>query len=125
MPNRWNPGLAGSSRPSRLRVGSIIRRARVVFSGGRARDQSRKTFDVPSSRAEEKDRAELRVEAAADDQLIAVVPNHRLDDDPREAPGSAAPARSRTEVSIAAKGAADGFGVRQVEPDSADRGLGE
>ena len=53
-------------------------------------------LDELAAGAEEQHRAELRVEAAADDQLVAVEPDHRLDGHALEVPGAGALARPTT-----------------------------
>ena len=52
-------------------------------------------LDQLATRAEEKNRAELGVEAAADDQLITVERDHRLNTDPLEMLGTGAAADRR------------------------------
>ena len=49
-------------------------------------------LDELAPRAEQEDRAELRVEAAADDDLVAVAADHRLDGHALDVPGSDLPA---------------------------------
>ena len=53
-------------------------------------------LDELAAGAEEEHRAELRVEAAADDQLVAVELDHRLDGHAVEMPGAGAVARPPT-----------------------------
>ena len=77
-------------------------------------------LDELASRAEEQDRAELRVEAAADDQLVAVELDHRLDADPLEVFGADALSDRRLDGAVSL---ADRRGVRQVELHAADVGL--
>ena len=78
-------------------------------------------LDELAAGAEEQDRAELRVEAAADDQLVAVELDHRLDGHALEVLRRR---RARaTDASMAPIGAADGVGVGQVELHAADVGL--
>ena len=65
-----------------MRVRSIIRRARVRFSGGsRARDLE--DFDQLTARAEKQHRTKLRVDAAAENQFVAVARDHRLTTTPK------------------------------------------
>src|SRR5438034_1028999 len=74
-------------------------------------------LDELSPASEEQDRAELRVEAAADDQLVAGTADHRLDRHPAEVAGAGVLSDRGLDRAI---GAADGFGVGQVEPHAAD-----
>ena len=91
-----------------------------MFNGGRASAAVLEDFDELSAGAEEKDRAELRVEAAAEDQLVAVAADHRLDGHSQEMAGSGALAHRRLDRSI---GVAHGFGAGEVELNAADVGL--
>ena len=65
-----------------------MRRASVVFSGGSARARSLKTSTSWPPGAEQQHRAELRIEAAAEDELVAVELDHRLDGDALEVLGA-------------------------------------
>ena len=65
-------------------VCSIMRRASVVLSGGSASARSLKTSTSWPPDAEQQHRAELRVDAAAEDQFVAVELDHRLHGDALE-----------------------------------------
>ena len=101
-------------------VRSIIRCASVVLSGGTANARSLEDFDELPARAEEQHRAELRIEAAAEDQFVAVGADHRLHGHALRK--CAAPACPRTDFSIAWK-ALDGLGPGEIELHAADVGL--
>ena len=62
-----------------------MRRARVVLSGGRAEGLVLEHLDELAAHAEQEHRAELRVNAAAQDDLVAVAQlDHLLDGDALE-----------------------------------------
>ena len=77
-------------------------------------------FDQRAAGAEQQDRPELRVDAAADDQLVAVELDHRLDGDALEMLRADFLADRRLD---ALEGGAHGVGVAQIELHAAHVGL--
>src|SRR5262249_16299743 len=70
--------------------------------------------------AEKQHRAELRIDAAADYELISIEHNHRLDANPLKMLGASALANSGSDGAV---GMADCLDAGQVELDAADVGL--
>ena len=77
-------------------------------------------FDLLPARAEQEHRAELRIGAATDDELVAVELDHRLDGHAQEVLGADALAYGLLDRAIAA---AHRLGIGQVELHPADVGL--
>ena len=65
-----------------------MRRASVEFSGGSAKRAVLEDLDQLAAGAEQQHRAELRIEAAAEDQLVAVELDHGLHRDALEVLGA-------------------------------------
>ena len=77
-------------------------------------------FDLLSARAEQEHRAELRIGAATEDELVAVMLDHRLDGHAQKVLGADALAHGLLDRAI---GAAHRLGIKQVELHPADVGL--
>ena len=71
-----------------MRVCSIILPRQVVVSGGKAKALVLVDFHELAARTEEQHRAELWVEATAQDEFVAVERDHRLDGHPQEVLGT-------------------------------------
>ena len=105
----------------KIRVCSIIRRARVRVQRRQGQRAVLEDLDQLPAGAEQQHRAELRVEAAADDQLVAVQLDHRLDGHAQEVLGAGPLAHRR--LDRADRRARTASASRQVQLHAADVGL--